>query len=113
MSGFFQFDTTLEYTPRPDDDIVGFEVEATDGSIGKVIAASDDATANYLVIDTGSWLFSKKVVIPAGMVRNIDRDAKKVHVDRSKDEIKSAPEFDEERYRKNEYHEELARHYTR
>jgi hypothetical protein len=113
MSGFFQYDTTIEHTPRREDDVAGFDVEATDGSIGKVIAASDEPGANYLVVDTGGWLLSKKVVLPAGVVRSIDRDGKKVQVDRSKDEIKSAPEFDEERYRQGEYRDELARHYTR
>ena len=36
-----------------DQDLVGYEVEADGGSIGKVDAASTDASAQWLVVDTG------------------------------------------------------------
>lgn len=111
MSGFFQFNETLERTPEPDD-IGGFHVEATDGSIGHVLEFNDEPGQSFIVVDTGGWLLSKKVVLPAGVVERIDRDAKRVHVNRTKDEIKAAPEFDEETYRQSSYHEQLSRHYT-
>jgi hypothetical protein len=34
-------------------------------------------------------------------------------VDRTKEQIKSAPEFDEDRYRDDSYREELGGHYNR
>jgi hypothetical protein len=39
--------------------IVGFEVVASDGAIGKVDQATYDAGASYLVVDTGPWIFGK------------------------------------------------------
>ena len=47
-------------------DVTGFEVEATDGSIGKVKEFSNDAGESYLVVDTGVWIFGKTVLLPAG-----------------------------------------------
>ena len=44
-----------------------------------------------LVVDTGFWIFGKKRVIPAGTVRRVDDEDRKVYVDMTKDQIKSAP----------------------
>ena len=92
-------------------DLTGFSVEALDGSIGNVDEASNDVDASYLVVDTGPWIFGKKVVLPAGVIRNVDLDAQTVLVNRSKEEIKNAPEFDEDRYRESDYRRELSGYY--
>ena len=92
-------------------DLTGFEVEAVDGGIGKVDEATNEAGASYLVIDTGPWIFGKKVMVPAGIVDHVDLDEEKVYVNRTKDEIKSAPEFDPSRYREETYREELGAYY--
>ena len=42
-------------------DIVGYEAHATDGHIGKVDEASNDVGASQLVVDTGPWIFGRKV----------------------------------------------------
>jgi hypothetical protein len=76
-------------------DVSGYDVEATDGSIGKVDEATYETGRSYLVVDTGPWIFGKKVMLPAGVIRGIDEDDEKVFVDRTKDEIKHAPGYDE------------------
>ena len=48
-------------------DLTGFSVEALDGSIGKIDEASNEVGASYLVVDTGPWIFGKKVMLPAGV----------------------------------------------
>jgi hypothetical protein len=101
-------DTTIGTT-----DLTGFKVEAMDGSIGKIDEASNEVGASYLVIDTGPWIFGKKVLLPAGTVDRIDTAEETVFVDRTKDEIKDAPEFDESRYRDTDYREELGGYYGR
>ena len=78
-----------------DTDIGGFDVEALDGSIGKVDDATYEVGTSYLVVDTGPWIFGKKVMLPAGVVKSIDNTEKKVFVNRTKDEIKNAPEFND------------------
>lgn len=76
-------------------DIVGYEVEAIDGSIGKIDKATQEAGSGFIVVDAGPWIFGKKVMLPAGVIREIDDQHEKVFVNRTKDQIKSAPEFDE------------------
>ncbi len=85
----------------------GMKVEAVDGSIGKIDRVLGDA----LVVDTGPWILGKKVLLPAGVVTAIDVDDAQVKVDRTKDEIKSAPALDEDRLDDLDYREALSRHY--
>ena len=67
--------------------VTGYKVEATDGDIGKVDDASYEVGAGYIVVDTGPWILGKKVMLPAGVISRVDVSEKKVHVDRTKDEI--------------------------
>ena len=92
-------------------DITGFEVEATDGSIGKIDEATYDVGSSYIVVDTGPWIFGKKVMLPAAVVQRVDLDSQTVVVDRTKDEIKDAPEFDENSYRDEAYRGRLGGYY--
>jgi hypothetical protein len=94
-------------------DVTGFDVEATDGHIGKIDEATNETSASYMVVDTGFWIFGKKRMIPAGVVRAIDAEEKRVFVDMTKDEIKNAPDYDEDRHRHDEpaYHEEVGKYY--
>jgi hypothetical protein len=94
-------------------ELVGYDVEAVDGGIGEVDEASDDVGGSYIVVDTGPWILGKKVMLPASVIDRVDHAAEKVWVSRTKDEIKNAPEFDEARYRDDEYRSELGRYYTR
>ena len=93
--------------------LTGYSVEAIDGSIGKIDEASYDVGAGYIVVDTGPWIFGKKVLLPAGVISSVDHDDEKVFVNRAKDEIKNAPEFDEDRYRDDAYRGELGSYYGR
>jgi hypothetical protein len=91
--------------------IVGFGVEAQDGSIGKIDEATNEAGASYIVVDTGPWIFGKKVMIPANMIDRIDLDNEDVYVAATKEQIKNAPEFDEDSYRDQPYRERLGDYY--
>jgi hypothetical protein len=93
-------------------DVTGYKVEAIDGSIGKVDEATYDVASSYLVVDTGPWIFGKKVMLPAGVIERVDVDDEAVFVSRTKDEIKNAPEFDEDRYRDPTYRDELGGYYS-
>jgi hypothetical protein len=92
-------------------DLTGFKVEARDGGIGKVDEATYEAGGSFIVVDTGPWIFGKKVMLPAGVIRDIDPDTETIFVSRTKDEIKNAPEFDENRYRDETYRNELGGYY--
>jgi hypothetical protein len=92
-------------------DVTGFSVEAIDGGIGKVDEATNDVGGSYLVVDTGPWILGKKVLLPAGVVNNVDLDAETVFVARTKDQIKNAPEFDEDKFADEGYRSELGTYY--
>jgi hypothetical protein len=94
-------------------DLTGFKVEAIDGSIGKVDEATKEAGGSFIVVDTGPWIFGKKVMLPAGLIREIDPDTETIFVSRTKDEIKNAPEFDETTYREQGYRDKLGEYYGR
>lgn len=89
-------DTTLSQQ-----NLTGLKVEALDGSIGKVDDATSDVEASFIVVDTGPWILGKKVLLPAGVINRVDLDTETVFVNRTKDQIKNAPEYDEERHRKD------------
>jgi hypothetical protein len=94
-------------------DLVGFDVEATDGSIGRIDEATSDVGSSYVVVDTGPWIFGSKVMLPAGTISRVDRNERKVYVYRTKDEIKNAPKFDKETYTSRDYRDRLGEYYGR
>ena len=93
------------------DDIVGFSIHATDDDIGKVDKANNETGSSYLIVATGPWIFGKTVMLPAGVIERIDRENQVVHVNRSKDDIKNAPEYDEERHEDETYRTGLGDYY--
>ncbi len=74
--------------------LIGDRVEAIDGRIGKIDEASTLVDNEHLVVATGPWIFGKKVLVPAGAVRNVDEAAHRVYLDQTKDQIRHAPEYD-------------------
>jgi hypothetical protein len=91
-------------------DLRGFGAEARDGTIGTVDERSEIG-ADHLIVDTGPWIFGRKVVLPVGLVEHVDFDQRRLFVSRSKEEIKNAPEFSEERVEEARYAEELRAYY--
>jgi hypothetical protein len=94
-------------------ELVGFSIEATDGGIGKIDEGTEEMGRTHLIVDTGPWIFGKKVMLPAGVVDRVDLDTETVFVRCSKDQIKSAPEFVPETSRDDEtYRDRLGGYYT-
>jgi hypothetical protein len=74
-------------------DLTGYSIEAVDGGVGKVDKADNEIGAGWLIVDTGPWIFGKRVMLPAGVIDRINSETEVVHVNRTKDEIKNAPEL--------------------
>ncbi|GIF09317.1 PRC-barrel domain-containing protein [Actinoplanes siamensis] len=106
------FADVADETGRIGVDLVGYKVEATDGHIGSVDQASYDVGSSYLVVDTGPWIFGRKVLLPAGTVQNVDHNDRKVYVDRTKDQIKASPEYDKDTFETAAYREQVGDYYT-
>lgn len=80
------------------DDIKGYEVYSdTDEKAGSVYDALVDETGRfrYLVIDTGFWVFGKKVLVPIGRIR-MDYDRRRVYVTGlTKAQVENLPEYND------------------
>jgi hypothetical protein len=92
-------------------DLGGMTVEGVDGSVGKVQDVISDVDGAYLLVDTGPPVLGKTVFLPAGLVTAIDVDNESITVDRTKDEIKNAPDFDAGLGKDPAYRDAIARHY--
>ena len=93
------------------DNLTGFKVHAVDGDIGKVDEATREIGAGYVVVDTGPWIFGRKVMLPAGTVERVDWQDMTVYVDRTKDQIKDSPELGENRLTDRSYRDRVGTYY--
>jgi uncharacterized protein (TIGR02271 family) len=80
------------------DDIKGYDVYTdTDDKIGGVYDALVDETGRfrYLVIDTGFWVFGKKILVPIGRIR-MDYDRHRVYIaGLTKQQVENLPEYND------------------
>lgn len=92
------------------DDIKGLDVyaEAGDEKIGSIHDAliDEDGTFRYLIVDTGFWVFGKKVLLPIGQSR-IDYSNKRVYAKLTKDQVNNLPEFTDDLKLDQEYEEQV------
>ncbi|WP_173069109.1 PRC-barrel domain-containing protein [Phytohabitans houttuyneae] len=107
-----QRDESIEADERAHANLAGYDVEATDGGIGSIDEASNEVDGAHLVVDTGPWIFGRKVLLPAGTVQHVDHDERKVYVDRTKEQIKDSPEYDKDTFDSPEYRERVGTYYT-
>ena len=92
-------------------DIVGFSVQADDGKAGKVDEASHAAGSCCIVVETGG-LRGHKVLVPAGLVEEIDASSESVRVGLSKSDVKDAPEYDPFGPQDDDYRARVASHFA-
>jgi hypothetical protein len=85
------YNESLDRTQRVD----GWSVEALDGGIGKIDEATYDVGASYIVVDTGPWIFGRKVLIPAKAIARLDVPAQTVYLRLKQEQVKDAPAFDD------------------
>jgi hypothetical protein len=93
-------------------DLTGMTVEAVDGSVGSVKDDISDIDGAYMLVDTGPPIIGSTVLVPAGLVTAIDVDNESLKVDRTKDEIKGAPDFEAGTGKDPAYRDAVARHYS-
>ena len=111
MSAFdpWNYRETAGYTEGTD--LTRYKIAAVDGDIGKVDDATYESGTAGLVVDTGPWIFGRKVLLPAGVVERVDHEDEKVYVDRTKDQIKESPEYDADTGVVDDYRTRLGGYY--
>ncbi len=78
----------------------GFKIKAIDGEIGKLYEFYfDDHTwiVRYIIVDTGTWLAEKLVLISPESFKSLNWDDKIFAVNLDKQQIEDSPEVDKER----------------
>ena len=78
-------------------DLEGFAIRATDGTIGHVRDLYfDDKTwaVRYLVVETGSWLSSRKVLISPIAIGHPDWKARVLPVSITQQQVRNSPDID-------------------
>jgi hypothetical protein len=81
-------------------DLENYAVGATDGTIGHVTDFYFDDKAwviRYLVVDTGSWLSSRKVLISPIAIGRPNWTGKELPVSMTKEQVKNSPDIDTEK----------------
>ena len=97
-------------------DVTGYTLAALDGDIGHVedFVVDDHAWAiRYMMIDTKNWWPGKKVVISPEWIREVSWADSKVHVDLTRSQVQSAPEYDPSRPIERDYEERLFQYHGR
>jgi hypothetical protein len=95
-------------------DLDGLPLRATDGTIGSVEEFYfDDATwaIRYLVVDTGTWLSGRKVLISPQSAGQPDLINRVIPVQLTQDQVRHSPDYDTARPLSRAMEERLYRHY--
>jgi hypothetical protein len=92
-------------------DLSGYHVEALDGSIGKIDEATYEVGTSFVIVDTGPWIFGRKVMLPAGVIDRVDESDERVWVNRTKEQIKDSPEYDMLKISDASYQDEVGNYY--
>ncbi len=75
-------------------DRIGYKVEASDGSIGRIDKHSEYVGRQFLVVDTGPWIFGRHVMVPASLVTRVDEENETIHLAATREQVKDSPEFE-------------------
>lgn len=101
---------------RSVNEVTNYGIKATDGELGHVedfFVEQDSWAIRYLLVDPRSWWPGKHVLVATGWVTAVDWFGAVVHVDLSKEAVRSAPEYDPGRWPDRDYEGRLHQHYGR
>jgi uncharacterized protein YrrD len=79
------------------EDVVNVALIATDGEIGKIgdfLFDDQSWTVRYVVVDVGSWLTRRNVVISVSVIDQPDWNAKTFRVHLTREQIRHSPDVD-------------------
>lgn len=98
-------------------ELIGSAIHATDGNIGEVstILFDDEAwTIRYLVVDTGTWLPGRKVLIAPVAIRKANWKKKNSSLDVSltREQVTNSPDIDTDRPVSRQREQEFYRYYS-
>lgn len=99
---------------RSADELKGYHIEARNGAVGHVVdfvLRDDDWKVAFLMVDAGSWLHKRNVLLGPESIEAVDWAERRVRVSVTREAIEASPEFDSEFPVPDEYAERLLEHY--
>ncbi|MFG2681905.1 PRC-barrel domain-containing protein [Streptomyces sp. NPDC048392] len=84
---------TADSGHRVEQDLTGCTVVAHDGTIGHVDRQAEHFGMRHLVVDSGVWVFGRSVLVPVGVVRSIDTEARTITLTCTRAQVRAAPRF--------------------
>lgn len=99
---------------RSVNEVTGYYIEASDGSIGHVedfIVDQDSWDVRYMMVDTKNWWPGKKVLVSPRWIESVSWHEREVTVSPSRQAVKDSPEFDPVRHLDRDYEHRLHTHY--
>jgi uncharacterized protein YrrD len=99
---------------RSAEEMKGYHVEGTDGSVGHIVdfvLRESDWSIVFLVVDAGSWLHKRNVLLATDSMESVSWANESVKVRLTRAAIEGSPEFTSDFPLTEEYGESLARHY--
>ncbi len=95
-------------------DLIGYTIDGTDESIGSVDDFYFDDhswTVRYIVVDTGSWLVGRRVLISTEAITAIDTVPENITLNLTKEQIENSPSVEEEQPVSSEHEVMLHNYY--
>lgn len=95
-------------------DLIGYKINAKDGEIGKVEEFYfDDVTwsIRYLVVNTGSWLSEKLVLIPHSALGITDWKSETINLNLTMEQVRSSPDVETQKTVSRLHETELLNYY--
>ncbi|MCF8510628.1 MAG: PRC-barrel domain-containing protein [Rhodobacteraceae bacterium] len=93
----------------------GFKIEATDGSIGTVadfLFDDESWTLRWIVIDTGTWLSGRKVLLPVSVLGHPDMSDRSFPVRLTMASVKDSPAINTHQPVSRQHEERMYGHYS-
>lgn len=96
-------------------DVTGYRLSATDGAIGTIDDLLFDERhfgLRWVVVDTGTWLPGRKVLLPPSALGSPDPATREYPVDLSRDAIEAAPGLETDEPVSRQFEADIFRHYA-
>jgi len=92
----------------------GYKLDSLDGEIGKVKEFYFDDRhwiIRYLVVETGTWLADRQVLISPYALTTVDKEGKNIAVDLTKKQIEDSPSLDADKPVSHQFEQAYYGHY--
>lgn len=96
-------------------DLTGYQIRATDGTIGAVDdLLFDDRhfVLRWIVVDTGTWLPGRRVLLPPSALKITDQNKREFKTELTRDQIEAAPGLETDKPVSRQLEVDIFHHYS-